>query len=307
MRILITGATGFIGSRLAATLKSHGHEIIGCTRHLNHALAAHPEYAWIEADFNRDIDARDWRPRLYKVDAVINCAGLLRESAGNTFEAVHALGPRALFEACKRAGVRRVLHFSALGAEREARSLFIASKRFADTYLENLDLDWSVLAPAPVFGAASPVTKTLVSLARLPLIPLIDTDGARMAPIHVDDVTMVVMRLLESGAPLRTRIALVGPDAMSFSEYLARLRRALGLGRAHFVPLPDWLTALPAHAATLAGNGFFGREALALLRTDMVADPAPVCELLGRAPRPVEEFVATVVRPVASHAHRFSY
>ena len=303
MRVLVTGATGYIGSRIAAALKARGHHVVGCTRRLNDALVAYPGHSWMQVDFNRDLDARSWRPRLYKIDAVINCAGILRENAEDTYEAVHALAPRALFEACKRAGIKRVLHFSALGAESNARSSFIASKRYADNYLESLDLDWTVLAPAPVFGAGSPISKTLLALARLPIIPLIDTEGAKLAPIHIEDVTHAVVRLMECGAPLRTRIALVGPHAVHLCEYFVRLRGALGLGRAHFVALPDWLAVAPAQVAAW-GGGFLDRETLALLRTNMAADCAPVCELLGHSPRAIEEFVTGSHSPAdAGTAH----
>jgi len=93
MRVLVIGATGFIGSRVAAHLLAAGHEVIGASRHRQEAFHAHPEYGWIVADFNRDFDWHVWRPRLHAIDAVVNCAGLHEETRGETFEAVHALGP----------------------------------------------------------------------------------------------------------------------------------------------------------------------------------------------------------------------
>ena len=299
MLILMTGAAGWIGRRLAAALAREGHNVIGCTRNLNAAWTDFPQRFWIEADLNRDIDARAWRPRLYGVDAVINCAGMLRETAGNTFEGVHALGPCALFEACKRARIKRVIQFSVAGTESRARSHFIASKRHADNYLENLDLDWTVLAAAPVFDTESPLSKALIALAHLPCVPLIDTRGARIAPIHIEDVTHAVVQLLKPDAPMRTRVPLVGPHAMSLSDYVARLRRASGLGEPRFLALPNRLATATADAVDLASAGFPGRELLALMRTDMLGDPAAVTELLGRAPRAVEDFVVAPRRPTA--------
>ena len=293
MLVLITGATGSIGRHLAARLVSEGHKVIGCTRKPTTAWADFPGCFWIEADLNRDIDARAWRPRLYGVDAVINCAGILRETAGNTYEGVHALGPCALFEACKRARVKRVIQFSVIGTESRSRSHFIASKRHADNYLENLDVDWTVLAAAPVFDPDSPISKALVALAHLSYLPLIDTRGARIAPIHIDDVTEAVVQLLKPDAPVRTRVPLVGPDAMTLSDYLSRLRRASGLGEPRFLALPNRLATASAHAVDFASAGFPGRELLALMRTDLLGDPAAVTEILGRPPRPVEDFAVT--------------
>jgi uncharacterized protein YbjT (DUF2867 family) len=285
MRVLIVGATGFIGARVAATLHALGHDVIGCSRRRREAFARHREHGWIGVDYACDLEPRVWRPRLYAIDAVINCAGVLRESAANTYESANALGPAALFEACERLGVRRVLHFSALGAPGPTRSHFLASKRYADAALESSGLDWTVLAPAPVFGAGAPLSRAFRALARLPVIPVADARGTRLAPVHVDDVVQAVIALLDAGAPVRTRVALVGPEAMSFPAYLSRLRRAMGLGAARFLPLPDW-------AATLALTGFAGREAVALARTDMTADPAPLVALLGRPPRAIGASVA---------------
>lgn len=299
MLILLTGATGSIGERLGAALTDAGHKVIGCTRDLNAAWAAFPERFFIEADLNRDLDARAWRPRLYDVDAVINCAGILRETAVNTFEGVHALGPRALFEACRRARINRVIQFSIAGTEARARSHLIASRRYADNFLETLDVDWTVLAAGPVFVPGSRMSKALVALAHLPHAPLIDTRGARMAPIHMDDVGDAVVRLLEPSAPVRTRVPLVGPEAMSLSIYLARLRRACGLREPRSFGLSS-LARMGAYAADLAGAGFPAHELLALLRTDLVGDPTLLTGLLGRPPRPVEAFITRNIHGTVS-------
>src|SRR6187455_1140798 len=100
MLVLITGARGAIGRRVAAALKTAGDDLVLCARDPARGRSELPTAFWVQVDFNRYIDARHWRPRLYSVDAVINCAGLLWETPGNTFEGVHALGPCALFEAC---------------------------------------------------------------------------------------------------------------------------------------------------------------------------------------------------------------
>ena len=298
MLILVTGATGFIGRHVAAALIARGHSVVGCTRSVSTASARYPALRWLEADLNRDLDAGAWCPRLVGVDAVINCAGILHESPRETFEAVHALGARALFDACARSGVKRVIQFSVAGIHSQARSHFIACKRYADEYLEGLDLDWTVLAAAPVFGPESPFSKVLVALAHLPPLALIDTRGARIAPVHVDDVAAAVAGLVEPEAPVRTRIALVGPHCVSLEEYVARLREALSRSRAREIRLSTRLIALTALAVGLARAGFPTRELLALLRSDLTGNPGPLRELLGRAPRAIESFLTDATADV---------
>ena len=110
MHILITGAGGFIGRRLADALRAEGHTVIAARR-------------------SPGTFARDGRCRLHArslpiqlgaeatgVDIVINAVGILREQGAQTFERVHVLAPQALFAACAAVGVRRVVQISALGA-----------------------------------------------------------------------------------------------------------------------------------------------------------------------------------------------
>jgi hypothetical protein len=89
----------------------------------------------IAVDYARDIDPDAWRGRLTGVDAVINTVGILREGRGRRFDANHHQVPRALFAACREAGVRRVIQVSALGADAGAASRFHRSKRAADDFL----------------------------------------------------------------------------------------------------------------------------------------------------------------------------
>src|SRR5919197_1447174 len=101
MRVLVVGSTGFIGAAVASRLRGCGHDVVGLSRRtLDIAKATTPDA---------------WRLHLRGIDAVIYCAGLLQESAQELLGAVHADGPRALFEACRQAAVRRVIHLSALG------------------------------------------------------------------------------------------------------------------------------------------------------------------------------------------------
>ncbi len=74
-----------------------------------------PDLNTVVCDFARDIQPEDWLPRLADIDVVVNCAGILREVKGQTFDAVHRAAPCALFDACVQAGVKRVVQVSALG------------------------------------------------------------------------------------------------------------------------------------------------------------------------------------------------
>lgn len=106
--MLVAGAEG---RYIVIALRTAGHDVIaGVRRSINAGSAS------IACDFSRDLDPQDWMSRLVDIDVVVNAIGILRESKINSFERVHVLGPKALFEACAIIGVPRVIQISALGS-----------------------------------------------------------------------------------------------------------------------------------------------------------------------------------------------
>ncbi len=155
MRVLVTGAYGLIGSAVLARLHRDGHELVGAGRSLAEARRRFPYARWIEADFARLTAADAWRPLLSGIDAVVNCVGVLQDGARDDMQAVQVAGTGALFDACVQAGVRRVIHVSAIGASGEGPTKFSRTKAQADAHLASLDLDWVILRPGLVLGPAA--------------------------------------------------------------------------------------------------------------------------------------------------------
>ena len=122
MRILITGATGFIGSALAARLTTEGHEVISVSRS---RTGGHVDFL---IDMARASPA-DWSAALEGVEAVVNCAGVFQSGAGDSAEGVHVQGAQALYTECEQSGVRRVIHISAAGIDRETPTAFSRTKQ----------------------------------------------------------------------------------------------------------------------------------------------------------------------------------
>ena len=301
MRVLLTGATGFIGSHLAAALLARGHEVIAAGRHPSHDK----RMGFVPADLAHDTEKAVWAARLKGVQLVVNAAGIFRPSAAASFAAVHDAAPRALFAACVDAGVRYVVQVSALGADAAARSAFHASKRAADEALASLPLEGCIVQPSLVYGSHGASARMFRMLAAMPLAVQLGRAAQRVQPIHIDDVTAAIVALLE---PVRTpperaaagsggggvrRLALVGPDAMPFVDYLRALRRAMGLGdwRLPLLRLPDWLAHATAALAGLLPGSPLDRDALAMLERGNTADVQPLLAFLGRQPRSVHDFV----------------
>lgn len=256
MKILLTGANGFIGRYLLARLLNAGHDVVPAARRPEETdrLLATPRS--IKVDFNRDTKVETWLPRLVGMDAVINCAGVLQESRGQSIAAIHAAAPKALFEACRQTGVRRVIQISAISAEAAAGTAYALTKRAADQFLQASDLDWIVLRPSLVYArGAYGGTALLRALAALPCaIPVIGEGEQTFQPIHIDDLAATVVTLLARPELSRLTIDPVGPDVLPMRQILIDLRRWLGFAAAPVIAIPRALIRPLALIGDVAGG-----------------------------------------------------
>jgi uncharacterized protein YbjT (DUF2867 family) len=242
MRVLIVGAGGLIGSAVAARLVAQGDTVIAVTRGTTNPglIDAVP----VQLDVARAVDPGDWLPHLAGVDAVVNCAGLLQDSPGNSTAGVHRDGVAALFRACELAGVRRVVQLSAVGVDRATPTDFSRTKLAGDAALMGRDLDWVILRPSVVIGRAAYGASALIrGLAALPVLPVMPDTGP-LQVVHLDDVVSAIVFFLQPEAPARRSVELVGPKRWSFAELVALLRRWLRWPAASVIRLPAWAAAV---------------------------------------------------------------
>lgn len=297
MRILLTGATGFIGRALIEAFDAAGHELILAVRDETTSRRLWPKHRHVRVDFARDHRREDWRPRLDGVDVVVNAVGLFRERGAQTFEALHVRAPQALFAACAETGVRRVIQVSALGADDAARSRYHLSKREADRYLRALPVQSVIVQPSLVFAAHGASAQLFAALAALPLVPVPGRGGQCLQPVHLDDVCAAIVRLVAIDDP-PARLALVGPAPVTLRAYLSALRRGMGLGQARFVPVPMALVRTTAAIGARLPATLLDRDALAMLERGNCADAAPLARVLGRQPRAPADFIAVDDAPL---------
>lgn len=288
MVVLLTGASGFIGSHLARALAAAGHTLVLA---VHHRAAPMPGARMVAVDFTRDVEPDAWRARLAGVDVVINAVGIIRERREQTFARLHRDTPRALFDACLAAQVRQVIQVSALGADAGARSRYHLTKRAADEHLAQLPLASAIVQPSLVYGRGGDSARLFDLLASLPLIPVPGDGRMRVQPIHIDDLVAAIAALVGRDIPAGMRIPLVGPRPLTLVAFLLRLRVALGFRRGHVLGVPLMLVNAVAALGTRLPGMLLDRETLAMLLRGSVATPAHTHSLLGRMPRDVDDFV----------------
>jgi len=295
VRVLVTGANGFIGSRVVAGLHAAGHEVVAATRHGTPIPGASSSVA---CDFSRDVDPAIWKPRLADIDAVVNCAGILRETKGDTFRRVHVDAPLALFRACAATGARRAIQLSALGEPQDGE--FIASKHRCDQTLAELDLDWLVLRPGLVYSARGAYggTALLRAFAAMSAVLPLPGDGSQpIRPIALEDLVAAIVAALAQPQARALIVELVGPQVLTLREYLLAWRRWFGLTSTRTLATPRWLADAAVAIGEWAGRGPLCRVIGNLLERGRIGGADALAQtqaLLGRAP-------ATLAQGLAQH------
>jgi uncharacterized protein YbjT (DUF2867 family) len=238
MRVLVTGATGFIGAEILAALHGADFDAVAVARP-GSTSARSAAHRWFEIDMV-SADAAGWRAALEGAEAVVNCAGVFGDGPGQSTAGVHDRGAQTLFSAAQEAGIKCLIHFSAIGAEEE-RTRFAQTKLRGDRALLQSKLDWVILRPSLVMGPRASGGGALIrGLAALPVLP-IDPKAGPLQVVQVDDVVKTVLRLLHSDAPRRVVLELVGPERQSLHEIVAQYRSWLGWKKARTFKAPNAL------------------------------------------------------------------
>jgi uncharacterized protein YbjT (DUF2867 family) len=269
----VTGAEGFIGRHIVAALRAAGHAVIAGVRR-----PVYPDS--ITCDFSRDLMPDAWISRLAGIDVVVNAVGILRESRANTFERVHISGPKALFEACQRVSVRRVIQISALGSPEAGE--YLASKHRGDVELANLELDWTIIRPSLVYSVSGSYggTSLLRALAALPGLLVVPGSGDQlMQPIRAEDLGLVIAILIEKKAGIREVISAVGPERVSLLEYLLATRRWLELPAPVVVRIPESMARFGSWLGEHFSDGPLGMTMWRMLERGNTATPESARDL----------------------------
>lgn len=285
--VAVTGAAGFVGSRLCQTLSERGWRV--------RALVHNPVTAAARlAHLPVEIRAGDIRDRAFVRDAfdsaaaVVHLAAIAIQRRGATYESVNAVATRVVLDGAREAGATRFVHMSQNGSDSRSPYAFLRSKGEAQDMVTTSTLRWTVLRPSVIFGARDEFVNVLARLVRLsPLIyPLPDGGRARFQPVAVGDVARAIARALDDDTTIGGIYALGGPAPLTLRQMAERILVAMHARRL-IVGLPSAvLRPLVAIAQRLLPNPPVATELMQLLAIDNTVPDNALMTTFGITPTP---------------------
>ncbi len=304
-RVLVLGGTGFVGRHVVAKLVTGGHGVVVPTRSRERAkhLILLPTVSVVERDIH---DARVLGELVGGADAVINLVGILHETGRETFKHAHVGLTRSVIDACRSAGVRRLVHMSALGAAPDAPSRYLRTKGEAQALVESCDLDWTVFRPSVIFGRGDSFLSLFAKLVKWMPVVVLASPQAKFQPVYVGDVAGCFAHTVNDNATVRHRYELCGRNVYTLRELVAWVAETTGQVRP-IIGLGPALSRLQARLLELLPFKLMTRDNLASMSVDSVC-PGPFPAVFGIEPAALEAIAPEYLAPAAIHsrydAHR---
>ncbi len=299
--VLLIGGSGFVGRWIANRLYARGIRVTIPTRHRDRAksLILLPNVNLVEANIH-DTEVLTFVMR--GVDAVINLVGILHDKEsrapyGKNFAATHVELPRKIVASMQQAGVRRLVHMSALRANADAPSAYLRSKAAGEALVleASKDLEITVFRPSVIFGQGDSFLTTFSCLLRLfPVLPMGATE-ARFQPVYVGDVADAFVDSLSNSATLGQVYELCGPQDYTLRELINYTGELIGRRRP-VIALPNALAYLQAIFLSWLPNPPMSPDNLRSMQLDSITDGQR--NYPGWQPQPLEAMAPTYLSAV---------
>jgi uncharacterized protein YbjT (DUF2867 family) len=293
MRVLVTGGTGVVGASTVRALDAHGHAVRVLSRHAGRDEPWWP--AGVDGWAGDVSDDASIRGSAQGCEIVLHLAGIVAESPPDrTFQKVNIDGTRYVVMEAERAGVRKVIYVSSLGAERGG-SAYQRSKLVGEDVVRAFTRDWLVVRPGAVFGPGDEHGSVLLHMVRtLPVVPTFGAGDQPFQPVWHEDLAAALVAAVERD-DLRCRtLELAGRDRTSQTDLLRRFGDITGRPAVQ-VPVPEIVARWGLRALDAVGVAApIKEDQLQMLHEGSVMPPGTpnaLTEVFGIAPTPLDEMV----------------
>jgi uncharacterized protein YbjT (DUF2867 family) len=303
MKVLVTGATGFVGAEVLQQLHSAAHSI--------RILARHPRSCRVRKLANQYeieihpgdvLEAKTIEGSLTGVEAAIHLVGIISEAGNQTFENVHIRGTQNLVDASRKSGIKRLVHMSALGTRAQAKSRYHQSKWAAEEIVRQSGLAFTIFRPSLIYGADDLFVNLFEKLSRYsPFLPVMGSGRGKLQPIGVDAVARAFVKSLTEPEAIGQAYELVGPNRLTLVEVLDTILEVTGRRRIRLhLPMPlAWRLAMLLEIIFPRWLGRpppLNRDQLLMLQEDNVGDSGPANRLFGLEPMTFREGIAKFLK-----------
>ena len=301
LTVAVAGGSGFVGGGIAAELFARGHRVVVLSRQPE-AAARGPLPDGVEIRHADASQPDGLGAALEGVDALVIALAFKNSpmeapSRGQTFEAVDAVGTEHLLEAARSVGIGQVIYLSGAGAAADAKRHWFRAKWRAEQAVRRSGLRFTILRPTWIYGPRDVSLNRFIGFARqLQMVPMTNFGTQLMAPVFIDDVARLAADSLTDPAARGQVFEIGGPETLRMRDIIARALRVAGIRRP-IIPGPAPLIRLGAAPLTLLPSPPLTPDAVDFINQPATVDVAPLLERMPRRLTPLDEGLASYLRP----------
>ena len=288
--VTVFGGTGFLGRRIVQHLRDHEFPVRIASRHPDRGRSQFgphdSQLLFVQADIHDERSVANAPAGAY---AAVNTVSLYVEHGRETFQSVHVESAQRVAAQAHRAGVKRLIHLSGIGADAASRSRYIRARGEGELVVRAAFAGADIIRPAVMFGPDDAFLTTILNLLRrLPIYPMFGCGSMKLQPAYVEDVAEAAVRIIQRAETQPTIFECGGPRVYSYEELVGIVARQAGLAPI-LVPIPLAVWHTLAWASEILPDPFLTRNQVELMQIDTVSSPEmPGLVELGISPQPIE-------------------